>query len=200
MSIRVSLRRAALLALMAAPVAVMAHPGHEHAHELSGAAASFASGLLHPPTGLDHLFAMVVLGVWSAMTAKRVWLAPLSFAAVLLLGALLGLGGIALPAIEPMIAASLLVLGLMTAARARLPEMAGAAVAAVFALFHGAAHGGELPLGASAMPYVAGFMLATVALHCVGIAGGLALRNTQAWVARVLGGGVALYGAALLAS
>lgn len=198
MSIRVSLRRAALVALMTAPAAVMAHPGHEHV--VASTAASFASGLLHPPTGLDHLFAMVVLGVWSAMTAKRVWLAPLSFAAVLLLGALLGLGGIALPAIEPMIAASLLVLGLMTAARARLPEVAGAAVAAVFALFHGAAHGGELPVGASAMPYVAGFMLATVALHCVGIAGGLVLRNTQAWAARVLGGGVALYGAALLAS
>nr|MBF0683179.1 HupE/UreJ family protein [Pseudomonas sp.] len=197
MSIRVSLRRVALVALMAAPAAVMAHPGHEHA--VNGTAASFASGLLHPPGGLDHLFAMVVLGVWSAMTARRVWLAPLSFAAVLLLGALLGLGGIMLPAIEPMIAASLLVLGLMTALRARLPEAAGAAVAAVFALFHGAAHGGELPLGASAMPYVAGFMLATVALHCVGIAGGLVLRHAGAWVARVLGGGVALYGAVLLA-
>ena len=200
MSNPVSLRRIAFAAMMATPALVLAHPGHEHASAIGGTAASLAAGLLHPPGGLDHLFAMVVLGVWSAMTARRAWLAPLSFAAVLLMGALLGLGGISLPAIEPMIAASLLVLGLMAALRARLPDMAGAVVAAVFALFHGAAHGGELPMGASALPYVTGFMLATVALHCVGIAGGLALRNTQAWAARMLGAGVALYGAALLAS
>ncbi len=191
-------RCAAVLALLAAPV-VYAHPGHEPLAATGGMAVSFAAGLLHPPTGLDHLAAMIVLGIWSAMTTRRVWLAPLTFALVLLAGAMLGLAGVQLPAIEPMIAASLLVLGLLTAMRARLPEAAGAVIAGVFALFHGAAHGGELPLGASVVPYVAGFMLATVALHCVGIAGGLALRQAQAWAARLMGAGVALYGAVLLA-
>lgn len=184
------------LALLAASVA-HAHPGHGTLAD--GAWGSLAAGLLHPPTGLDHLCAMVILGVWSAMTARRIWLAPLAFALVLLAGALLGLAGLALPAVEPMIAASLLVQGLLTAARTRLPEAAGAVVAALFALFHGHAHGAELPATVAAGPYVAGFMLATVALHCAGIAGGLWLRRARAWAARLLGGGVALYGLALLA-
>jgi len=189
---------AALALLLLAAPAVQAHPGHDPVLA-AGAWPSLAAGLLHPPTGLDHLCAMVVLGVWSAMTARRVWLAPLAFALVLLAGALLGLAGVPLPAVEPMIAASLLVLGLLTATRTRLPEAAGAVVAGLFALFHGHAHGGELPAGAIALPYIAGFMLATVALHCVGIAGGLALRRAHAWAARLLGGGIALYGLALLA-
>jgi len=192
-------RAAAALPLLLGMSAAYGHPGHDPVQAADSVSASLAAGLLHPPTGLDHLCAMVVLGVWSAMTARRVWLAPLAFALVLLAGALLGLAGLPLPAVEPMIAASLLVLGLLTAARLRLPEFAGAAVAALFALFHGHAHGGELPAGALALPYVAGFMIATVALHCAGIAGGLALRRAHAWAARALGTGVALYGAVLLA-
>ncbi|WP_454689503.1 HupE/UreJ family protein [Achromobacter aloeverae] len=192
-------RAAALLALLAAGAA-QAHPGHEHVAEAAGWAASATEGFLHPLTGADHLCAMTVLGVWSAMTSRRVWLAPLSFASVLLLGALLGLARVPLPAVEPMIAVSLLVLGLLTATRARLPEVAGAVVAGVFALFHGHAHGYELPETAIALPYIGGFMVATVALHCLGIAGGLALRRGNAWLPRVAGLGVAAYGVLLLAA
>jgi len=192
-------RTAALLALLAAGAA-QAHPGHEHIAEAAGWATSAADGFMHPLTGADHLCAMIVLGVWSAMTSRRVWLAPLTFASVLLLGALLGLARVPLPAVEPMIAASLLVLGLLTATRARLPEIAGAAVAGVFALFHGHAHGYELPEAAIALPYIAGFMVATITLHCVGIAGGLALRRGGAWLPRAAGLGVAAYGVLLLAA
>jgi urease accessory protein len=160
---------------------------------------TFAAGLMHPLTGLDHLCAMAVLGFWSATATRRIWLAPLSFALALLAGALLGIAGAPLPAVEPMIALSLLALGLLTATQARLPESAGMAVAALFAVFHGHAHGAELPENASAAFYIAGFMLATAALHGSGIALGLGLRRAPAALARALGGGVALYGLALLA-
>ncbi|MFC4277830.1 HupE/UreJ family protein [Achromobacter aloeverae] len=192
-------RAAALLALFAAGAA-RAHPGHEHVAEAAGWAASATEGFLHPLTGADHLCAMIVLGVWSALTSRRAWLAPLAFASVLLLGALLGLARVPLPAVEPMIAVSLLVLGLLTATRARLPEVAGALVAGGFALFHGHAHGYELPETAIALPYIAGFMVATVALHAAGIAAGLALRSRGAWLARATGLGVAAYGVLLLAA
>jgi urease accessory protein len=188
-----------LLAALAAGAAY-AHPGYEHVAEASGMAASAAEGFLHPLTGADHLCAMIVLGVWSAMTGKRAWTAPLAFASVLLIGALLGLARVPLPAVEPMIAVSLLVLGLLAATRARLPDGAGAAVAGLFALFHGHAHGYELPESAIVLPYIAGFMAATVSLHCLGIAGGLALRRGAGWLARLAGLGVAAYGMLLLAA
>ena len=188
--------RAALPLLLAVPTIALAHPGHP----LPGSTAySFAAGLMHPLTGLDHLCAMVVLGVWSAMTTRRAWLAPLSFVLALLAGALLGTAGMPMPVVEPMVAVSLLALGLLTAARARLSEPAGMAVAALFAVFHGHAHGTELPESVSAALYFGGFLLATATLHGAGIAGGFALRGTHVWLARILGGGVAFYGLALLA-
>lgn len=201
--------RSASITALAAPFAVLAllaagtagaHPLHEHLAEAVGMASSATAGFLHPLSGADHLCAMIAVGLWSAMTARRVWLAPLSFAAVLLVGALLGLARLPLPAVEPMIAASLLVLGLLVAARARLPEGVGAAIAAVFALFHGHAHGYELPEAASAAAYIAGFMVATLALHGAGIAAGVALRRAHAWWPRIAGLGVAAYGLALLAA
>lgn len=192
-------RRATLPLLWAVPAAAFAHPGHIEYYLGHDLADSLLAGLQHPFTGLDHLCAMTVLGVWSAMTARRVWLAPLAFALVLLAGALLGLAGLPLPGVEPMIAASLLALGLLTATRARLPEAAGVMVAALFALFHGHAHGAELPDGAVTWTYIGGFMAATVTLHCIGIGLGLALRKTQGWITQLLGGGVALYGLLLLA-
>lgn len=196
-------RIAALAAWSMLPLAgaAAAHPLQAHLAEAAGMASSAAAGLLHPLTGLDHLCAMIAVGLWSAMTARRAWIAPLCFAAVLLMGALVGMAGLPMPAVEPMIAASLLVLGLLVAARARLPEWAGAAIAALFAFFHGHAHGHELPETASAAAYIAGFMAATVGLHCAGLGAGLALRRAQAaWLPRAAGLGVALYGAALLAA
>jgi urease accessory protein len=189
----------AVLAMLAAASAG-AHPLHEHLAEAVGMASSATAGFLHPLSGADHLCAMIAVGLWSAMTARRVWLAPLSFAAVLLVGALLGLARLPLPAVEPMIAASLLVLGLLVAARAHLPEGVGAAIAGVFALFHGHAHGHELPEAADAAAYIAGFMVATLALHGAGIVAGVALRRAHAWWPRLAGLGVAAYGVALLAA
>jgi urease accessory protein len=179
--------------------AAAAHPLQEHIAEAAGMASSAVAGLMHPLTGADHLCAMIAVGMWSAMTARRVWVAPLAFAAVLLLGAVLGVARVPMPATEPMIAASLLVLGLLVAARARLPEWAGASIAALFAFFHGHAHGHELPESAIAGAYIAGFMVATIGLHCAGIGAGVALRRAHAWLPRVAGLGVALYGLVLLA-
>lgn len=181
-------------------LAAQAHPGHESTAAAVGAAANAVQGLLHPLTGADHLCAMVALGVWSALTCRRFWAPPLAFLAVLLLGALLGLARLPLPAVEPMIAVSLLVLGLLVALRTRLPAIWGAAIAAVFAVFHGHAHGHEMPAAASALPYIAGFLAATLALHCAGMAAGAVMRRTSVWLPRVAGAAVAAYGASLLAA
>ena len=192
---RPSTARLVALAACAAPLLAAAHvSGAPHDHGTS----AFAAGFAHPFTGLDHLAAMVALGVWSAMTTRRVWLAPVAFAGALLLGALLGLAGLALPAVEPMIAASLLVLGLLVATGRQLPAAAGAALAAGFALFHGAAHGTELA-GPGAAAALAGMVLATALLHGAGIGLGLALKHTNRWLPRVAGAAVVVLGASLLA-
>ena len=185
---------ACLLAL--ASSLALAHTGNDGAAH-HGVADAFAAGLSHPFTGLDHLAAMLAVGMWSALTARRVWLAPLVFASTLLVGALLGFAGLALPALEQTIAASLLVLGLLLATRAALPAVAGAALAALFALFHGVAHGQELggPFGGWAL---CGMLVATVGLHCTGIAIGLAMRQRNRWATRGAGAGVALLGLSLL--
>jgi len=189
-------RAATGLALLAASGAAMAHPGHP-GHD---AASSFVAGFVHPLTGADHLCAMIVVGLWSALTSRRVWLAPIAFVAMLAAGGLLGMSHwFALPGVEPMIAVSLLVLGLMLATRAKLPGWAGAAVVGAFAIFHGFAHGAELPDEASAMHYMAGFLLATGMLHGIGIAAGVTLRERTVWVPRLLGAGVLAYGVSLLA-
>jgi urease accessory protein len=193
---------AALLPVAALlPLAASAHVG------VDGAAAhqhvGFLQGLAHPFTGLDHLGAMVGVGLWSASAARGgrdlPW-APLGFAAMLLAGALAAMAGLRVPAVEPMIAASLLVIGLLAASRLRLPGPAAAALVGVFAVFHGAAHGQELVGGGGAAFALAGMVLATAALHAAGLGLGWALRQRGAWLPRAVGAGVALFGAALLAS
>jgi len=189
------IRRLALLLLAAAPAAAFAHTGDAgHTHDAAGA---LMAGLTHPFTGLDHLAAMVAVGVWSAMSARKVWLAPVVFAGTLLIGALLGMAGVTLPAVEPMIAVSLLVLGLLVATRTSLPPVAGGALVAAFALFHGAAHGNELA-GPSAAFALIGMVVATALLHALGIVLGLQLRQRHVWLSRAGGAIVALFGAALL--
>lgn len=173
------------LALSAFSFSAFAHVGGG-AHDHGG----LLTGFLHPVTGLDHLAAMLAVGVWSAMTTRRLWVAPLSFAVLLLVGALLAQSGVAFPAVEPMIAASMLVVGLLLAARVRLPEAVGAGLVGAFALFHGAAHGQELAAGAA----LAGMVLGTATLHAAGIALGLGLQRTSAWAPRLAGGLVALMG------
>jgi urease accessory protein len=191
-----------LIAAGALPIWAGAHPGHETGDMALSHAHTFLSGFIHPLTGLDHLAAMVAVGLWSALAARRAWpdllWAPLGFAAMLLVGAFLGLQGVQLPAVEPMIAASLLVIGLLVLTRWRVPGIAAAALVGMFALFHGLAHGYELAGDTNALPVVAGMLAATLLLHAAGVAAGWALRHANVWVPRIAGAGVALFGLALL--
>ncbi|MDM0069542.1 HupE/UreJ family protein [Variovorax sp. J31P207] len=192
-------RTASVLALLLAtlPLAASAHTGVD-----AGLHHGLVSGFLHPLTGADHLAAMVAVGLWSALTARRAWpdllWAPLGFASMLLVGALAGLAGVQLPAVEPMIAASLLVLGLLVLTQRRLPPLAAAALVGVFAVFHGIAHGQELAGESGAALTLAGMLAATVLLHAAGIAAGWALRHGHRWLPRIAGAAVALFGVALL--
>ena len=194
---RIPLKTIILIAAYALSTYAAAHPGHEvDAHGIS-----FMDGLLHPLTGLDHLAAMLAVGLWSALnatSARRIWLAPVAFAGMLLVGALLGLNGLALPAVEPMIAASLLVMGLLVATRAKLPLAVTAGVVGVFAVFHGIAHGTELAGGGNGFAPLLGMLVATIALHLAGVGLGLALRSHSVWWPRVVGGLTALLGGAFL--
>ncbi len=191
--LRPSLRAAALaLGLAALPLA-------GHAHVDGSAHHGFGAGVAHPFTGLDHLVAMLAVGVWGALTARRADVrhylsAPLAFASLLLAGALLGAGGVLLPGVETMIATSLLVLGLLVALRVSAPAWAGAALVGAFAIFHGAAHGTELA-GAEAL---AGMLLATVALHATGLGIGHLLRGRSPWWPRAAGLAATLFGAVSL--
>lgn len=162
---------------------------------------SLVDGLVHPLTGLDHLAAMLAVGAWSAAALRGVkaWAAPAAFAAMLLAGALLALAGLQLPAVEPMIAASLLGLGLLLAARSQLPAPVAAAIAGGFALFHGAAHGGELVQAASPAAALAGMLAGTVVLHLAGMVVGRVLAARSAWFSRAAGTGVAALGLFFLA-
>nr|WP_294527054.1 HupE/UreJ family protein [uncultured Rhodopila sp.] len=192
---RHAFRFAALSAFAMAPAAAFAHPGtapHDHA--------GFLAGVLHPLTGADHLAAMVAVGLWAAALGGRaIWAVPASFVGLLAIGAVSGVSGIALPAVEPMIAVSVIALGLAVAFRLRVAAPAAAALVGVFAVFHGHAHGAEMPALASPLLYGLGFVLATAALHGAGIALGLGLGRTgAAWLPRIAGHGIAAFGALLL--
>lgn len=189
-----------LLLLAAAAVvstAASAHTGADAHHHFA-----FVAGLLHPLLGADHLAAMLAVGMWSAMAVRPAWLAPAGFVALLAVGALAGFAGAQVPAVEPMIAASLLVLGLLVAVRTRkLHTLWGTAPAValvgVFAFFHGAAHGNELA-GDAQWPALAGMVLATALLHMAGLALGRLVLTRHAWLPRVSGAAVALLGATML--
>jgi urease accessory protein len=169
-----------------------AHTGAEHAF-------SFASGFKHPFTGLDHMLAMVAVGLWAGLNGGRaLWAWPVAFVGVMVLGGVLGISGFAVPMVEAGILASVVVLGLLVLAATQLPVAAGAALVAVFALLHGHAHGAELPGEAASASYAAGFAIATAILHAIGIGvsrqasnanGRLAVRGAGALVAAA---GVAL--------
>jgi urease accessory protein len=165
------------------------------AHTGDHGAAGFASGLAHPLQGLDHLFAMIAIGLWAAQQGGRaLWAVPAAFVGTMALGGVLALSGIALPQVETVIALSVLVLGLLIASRRRYVLPAGIAIAASFALFHGYAHGQEMPLAASPLAYAAGFMLATVFLHGAGLVGSLLGRRAV----QLAGTAIAAAGLALI--
>jgi len=180
---------AVALALVLSPVAAFAH-------EETGQAAGLLAGLSHPLSGLDHVLAMIAVGLWGAVLGPpAIWVLPVAFPIVMAFGGLMGLLGFPLPGVEIGIAVSAVVLGALVLAEVRPPLWLAALIVAFFAIFHGHAHGRELPQGTSALLYSLGFVVATGLLHAVGIGLGVAHR----WAAgrrlvQLAGGGVALAG------
>lgn len=179
-------------ALLLSPALAFAHPGHEHS--------GLAAGLAHPVFGLDHLLAMLAVGLWAAQQQGRArWAVPLAFVAAMLMGGLLGFAGFELALMETGIAGSVLALGLLVALviRPALPLAVG--VTALFALCHGVAHGLELPALSSAWSYAIGFVIATAALHALGYVVANRLPTAAAPLVRLAGAASAVTGAWLLA-
>jgi urease accessory protein len=181
-----------VLALAGMALPALAHPGHAVGPD------AFTAGFTHPFLGLDHVLAMVAVGMWAARLGGRaVWLAPTAFITCMVGGFALAMAGVGLPAVEPGIAASVVVLGILIAAAIRLPLAASVALVGVFAVFHGHAHGAELTGAAAA--FGLGFVAATALLHGAGIALGRVLAGRQRLLlARGLGGVVAGIGLVLL--
>ncbi len=162
-----------ILIAIVMPSVAMAHPGHIEA-------TGFLHGMAHPFTGLDHISVMIAVGLWAAFKGGRaLWLWPLAFVGVMIVGGALGMAHVALPFVEPVILASVVVLGLMVALAVDLPVWLGAAIIGAFALFHGHAHGFEAPENAGGFEYMAGFALATASLHLAGIAIALSLASAR---------------------
>ncbi len=160
---------------------------------------SFMAGFSHPLFGLDHILVMVAVGLWAAQIGGRALQAvPAAFVAMMAAGFGLAVAGLPLPFVEPVILASVVALGLLVAIAARLDVALSGVIVAVFALFHGHAHGGELGV-AGAMPFAAGFVVATALLHGAGIALGLGIGRIAGGgtLTRILGGATALAGVAL---
>ena len=178
---------AALLALV---------PAVALAHQETGQITGFLSGFEHPISGLDHVLAMVAVGLWGAVLGPpAIWVLPVAFPMMMAVGGLLGLLGIPLPGVEIGIAISALVLGAMVLAELHPPLWLAAVIVGFFAIFHGHAHGRELPEGTNALLYSFGFVVATGLLHAVGILLGEAHRWPKGRQAvRAGGGGVALAG------
>jgi len=170
------------------------------AHEGGGIAGGFYSGFVHPILGWDHVAAMVAVGLWGAFLGNpAIWVLPIVFPMVMAIGGALGVAGIPLPAVETGIATSAVVLGLMVALAARPPLWVAALIVAVFAIFHGYAHGAELPEAANPLAYSLGFVIATGLLHLSGIAFGLLARWPAGRLAVRTGGGlIALAGVGFL--
>ncbi|MEA2983351.1 MAG: urease accessory protein [Alphaproteobacteria bacterium] len=183
----------AVLATAGFSSAALAHVG-DHSHM------SLAEGLVHPFSGLDHVLAMVAVGLWASQLGGRaLWLLPLTFPAVMAAGAALGMSGVALPGVEIGIAGSVMVLGGAVALALRPSLAISIPLIGAFALLHGYSHGVELPASVSALSYGAGFIAATLALHGLGIAiGVMAGRIPVRFAARTAGGAIACIGLALL--
>ena len=182
--------------LVFAPAAALAHPGHDGAGGL-------VHGFIHPVTGIDHVLAMIAVGVLAAQYGGRaLWLVPMSFLVAMAIAGVIGMAGIVVPVAEVGIGVSVVVLGLAIAFQLRPPTFVAMAVVGFFALFHGYAHGAELPDGITGLSFALGFLLATALLHSTGVGLGL-LMQRQASSRRLIqagGGAMALVGIAVLAS
>jgi urease accessory protein len=178
------------------PTLASAHTGLGDAHDL-------AHGFMHPIGGLDHVLAMVAVGLFAAhLGGRALWLVPASFVLVMAAGGVIGMAGIGLPFVEVGIALSVIVLGLAIALRLNLPVAAAMALVGVFAVFHGHAHGTEMPESIAGLGYGLGFVAATATLHAVGVGFGLLVGTVEGASGRRIlqaaGGAAAVIGAALL--
>ncbi len=178
-------------------------PSVAWAHVGAGEASGFAHGFFHPVTGVDHVLAMVAVGMFAAnLGGRALWAVPLTFVGVMAAGGALGIGGVAVPFVETGIAVSVIVLGAAVALRWKWPVVAAMALVGLFAIFHGHAHGAEMPADASGLDYAAGFMIATALLHVAGIGIGLGLtKGGQQYAPRLVqagGGAMAVAGVGIL--
>lgn len=191
--------RAGALIMMATGGNAFAHPGH--LDSAMATSVSFMSGFSHPFSGVDHLLAMLAVGLWAAQNKRSaLWVLPLAFPLMMVVGALLAFVGLQLPAVEGGIAASVAVLGLLIAFAVKMPIWSSTMVVSLFALLHGYAHGSELPHGSSAVMYGVGFIAATALLHVTGLGIGLfGGRPIARRAVRIGGVGIAAVGAYLLA-
>jgi urease accessory protein len=190
--------RAAGVAVLCA--AFTASAGIALAHDGGGVAGGLSSGFVHPLLGPDHVAAMVAVGLWGAfLGAPAIWVLPVAFPLVMALGGAMGAAGLTLPGVETGIAASALVIGMMVALALRAPVWVAAVIVGAFALFHGHAHGAEMPSAASPLAYALGFVIATGLLHLAGIAFGLLTQWPRGRIAvRACGGLIALAGLGFL--
>jgi len=174
---------------------LLLYPLTVFAHQRGGEAVGFASGFFHPISGIDHILAMVAVGMWGAqLGAPAIWVLPVVFPMVMALGGMMGLMGIKLPGIELCIALSALALGFAVLREARPKLWISATIVGVFAIAHGHAHGTELPLGASGVLYSIGFVMATGLLHALGIGIGCVHRWPSGRIALRIAGAVVAMG------
>ncbi|HET9415117.1 MAG TPA: HupE/UreJ family protein [Pseudolabrys sp.] len=179
-----------------APAAALAHPGHDGAGGL-------AHGFVHPLTGIDHVLAMIAVGVLAAQYGGRaLWLVPMSFLVAMAAAGAIGMAGIPVQIVEAGIGLSVVVLGLMIAFQIRPPTVVAMVVVGFFALFHGYAHGSEMPGGLAGLSFAAGFLGATALLLGAGVGLGLLLqrRTLSRRLIQAGGGAMALVGVAVLAN
>jgi urease accessory protein len=169
------------------------------AHTGAGHASGLAHGFLHPVGGLDHVLAMLAVGMFAAgLGGRALWAVPLTFVALMAVGGALGIQQVEVPYVEAGIALSVVVLGALVALQVKWPVAAAMALVGVFAIFHGHAHGQEMPMDASGAAYAAGFMVATALLHAAGLA--LQSIGSSYWhrTAQIGGSAMALAGVAIL--
>ena len=171
-------------------------PAFALAHTGFGDTTGFLSGFGHPIGGADHVLAMVAVGLWAAQfEGRRLWAIPCTFVGVMILGGLLGFAGVAVPFIEEGIMLSVLILGVLIAGAFRFPLLVSALVVGFFAVFHGHAHGAEMPVAIGAASYTIGFALATALLHSAGVGLGVLIRKANLHkVMRLAGGALVLGG------
>lgn len=188
--------------VIGAVASMIAAPAIAHTGVAVSTGSAFVAGFGHPFLGADHVLAMAGLGAWSAQVGGRaVWQLPLAFLSAMAVGAMIAISGVHVPVVELGIAGSVLVVGALLALNAKMPILAAAGLAALMALFHGHAHGTELPGSADPVSYGVGFLAATMILLCAGAAAGRSVKKLAAASAlRFAGAAVAVSGGVMLAA